>query len=148
MDIPLIVRNLSDYGNSVVAVKEVKKKETGIKEFMQKYNVKIAKTIKAEFEDQNDIYILEADKEKFTDEVIDEIHLDYLRNHSHRHRYIHPSEHSFYRKEALEKRRIWEIQNIAKKEFGIDNPELYSKDVLIEIIDEETKNYFNVKERY
>lgn len=137
MDIALITRNLADYGNSAVAVREVENKKTGICNFIKKHDVKIAKLIKADTDDMNDIYILETDKSKFTDEIVDEINLDYLRHYAHRH--VHPKHPVSYRKRILEKRQIWELQELAKREFGVQNPELYSKKVLIEIIDEESK---------
>lgn len=146
MDIAHIVKNLSEYGNSVVEVKQVNNKKTGISKLINKYDVNIAKKIDAEFNDMNDIYILEADKEKFTDDVVDEINLDYLRRYSHRH--PHPKRPASYRKEILERKQFWEIQELARREFGVQNPELYSKKVLIEIIDEESKKFLEMERGY
>lgn len=146
MNINLIVEKLSDYGNCVVAVEEVDNERTGILEFMKKYDVHVAKYIEADLDDMNDIYILEADKEKFTDDVVDEINLDYLRRYSHRH--PHPKRPASYRKEILERKQFWEIQELARREFGVQNPELYSKKALIEIIDEESKKFLEMKRGY
>ena len=146
MNINLIVEKLSNYGNCVVAVEEVDNERTGILKFMKKYDVHVAKYIEADLDDMNDIYILEADKEKFTDDVVDEINLDYLRSYSHRH--LHPKRPASYRKEILERKQFWEIQELAKREFGVQNPELYSKKVLIEIIDEESKKFLEMKRGY
>lgn len=146
MNINLIVEKLSGYGNCVVAVEEVDNERTGILKFMKKYDVHVAKYIEADLDDMNDIYILEADKEKFTDDVVDEINLDYLRRYSHRH--PHPKRPASYRKEILERKQFWEIQELARREFGVQNPELYSKKVLIEIIDEESKKFLEMERRY
>ena len=146
MNINLIVEKLSNYGNCVVAVEEVDNERTGILKFMKKYDVHVAKYIEADLDDMNDIYILEADKEKFTDDVVDEINLDYLRRYSHRH--PHPKHPASYRKEILERKQFWEIQELARREFGVQNPELYSKKVLIEIIDEESKKFLEMERGY
>lgn len=146
MNINLIVEKLSNYGNCVVAVEEVDNERTGILKFMKKYDVHVAKYIEADLDDMNDIYILEADKEKFTDDVVDEINLDYLRRYSHRH--PHPKHPASYRKEILERKQFWEIQELARREFGVQNPELYSKNVLIEIIDEESKKFLEMERGY
>lgn len=146
MNINLIVEKLSNYGNCVVAVEEVDNERTGILKFMKKYDVHVAKYIEADLDDMNDIYILEADKEKFTDDVVDEINRDYLRRYSHRH--PHPKHPASYRKETLERKQFWEIQELARREFGVQNPELYSKKVLIEIIDEESKKFLEMERGY
>lgn len=146
MNINLIVEKLSNYGNCVVAVEEVDNERTGILEFMKKYDVHVAKYIEADLDDMNDIYILEADKEKFTDDVVDEINLDYLRRYSHRH--PHPKRPASYRKEILERKQFWEIQELARREFGVQNPEVYSKKALIEIIDEESKKFLEMERGY
>ena len=143
MDIALITKNLADYGNSVAAVREVENKKTGICNFMKKYDVKIAKLIKADTDDMNDIYILEADKSKFTDDVVDEINLDYLRHYAHRH--AHPKHPASYTKGALRMKQIWEVQELARREFGVQNPELYSKKVLVEIINEESRKVLETR---
>ena len=143
MDIALITKNLADYGNCVVATYEVADKRTGILEFMNKYDVQIMKCIPADTDDMNDIYILEADKSKFTDDVVDEINLDYLRHYAHRH--AHPKHPASYTKGTLRMKQIWEVQELARREFGVQNPELYSKKVLVEIINEESRKVLETR---
>lgn len=140
MNIAQITRHLEEYGNCVVAVKDVENKRTGIKEFIDTYGITIAKMLPAESDYTNDVYILEADKYWFSQEVVDEINLNYLRNYAHR--YVCPKNPMSYHRRILETKKIWELQELAKKEFGVKHTELFSKEVLITIIEEDSEEYY------